>query len=136
MTAVTAPRTFDDWWDDWWDAYAYAQWKERRLPTREEWYISGSSAEDLTKVKGGASYVPVNESQKFSNGIYGLADNVSEWTRKRSLDPADPTKPPRYVICGASYLKNKYGALYREWVDDRNLRRKDLGFRTLSYSEK
>jgi hypothetical protein len=54
--------------------------------------------------------------------------------RKKTLNPADPSLPPRYVICGASHLRPKYGARAREWVDDRSLRRPDLGFRTLSNS--
>jgi len=74
----------------------------------------------------------VDQTEKTVHGVYGLAGNVSEWTRKRSLNPADPSQPARYVICGASYLKPQYGARAREWLNDRGLRRPDLGFRTLS----
>ncbi|NWK56856.1 SUMF1/EgtB/PvdO family nonheme iron enzyme [Verrucomicrobiaceae bacterium N1E253] len=118
---------------DWWDAYAYSEWRGRRLPTREEWYVSGSAGGDMGKLQG-TGWLPVDETECNELGICGLAGNVSEWTRKRSLNPADPSQPARYVICGASYLKPKFGARAREWVDDRSLRRSDLGFRTLSQS--
>jgi len=114
---------------DWWDAYAYAEWKGHRLPSLEDWYVAGSSGADLAKLKG-AGWCPVDQAERTESGIYGLAGNVSEWTGKRTLNAADPSMPARYVICGASYLKPKYGARAREWVDDRGLRRKDLGFRT------
>ncbi|MFK7910964.1 MAG: SUMF1/EgtB/PvdO family nonheme iron enzyme [Akkermansiaceae bacterium] len=118
---------------DWWDAYAYAEWKGRRLPTREEWYAACSSSDEPGKIEP-SGWSPVDESDKTKNNIYGLAGNVSEWMRKRSLNPADPTQPERYMICGASYLKPSYGVRAREWVDDRSLRRSDLGFRTLGTS--
>ena len=116
---------------DWWDAYAYAEWKGHRLPTREEWYAACTSSDNPEELIP-SGWMPVDMADKTKNDIYGLAGNVSEWTRKRSLNPADPSQPERYVICGASYLKPKYGARAREWVDSRNLRRPDLGFRTLS----
>lgn len=118
---------------DWWDAYAYAEWKGRRLPTREEWYAACSAGSDPSKLTG-TSWLPVDQTEKTTHGVHGMAGNVSEWMRKRSLDSADPSKPARYIICGSSYLRPKYGARYREWVDDRNLRRPDLGFRTFSSS--
>lgn len=115
---------------DWWDAFAYAEWKGRRLPTREEWYAACSSSDNPGELEPGG-WSAVDGADRTKHGIYGLAGNVSEWTRKRSLNPADPTQPARYVICGASYLKPRFGARAREWVDDRSLRRPDLGFRTL-----
>lgn len=118
---------------DWWDAYAYAEWMGRRLPTREEWYVSGSADTDLSQLEG-TGWMPVDQTESTPLGVHGLAGNVSEWTRKKSFNPADPSKPARYVICGASHLKPQYGARAREWVDDRNVRRPDLGFRTLSAS--
>lgn len=118
---------------DWWDAFAYAEWMERRLPSQEEWYVSGSAGSDMRELKG-TSWLPVDQTEETSLGVYGLAGNVSEWTRKRSFNPAEPSQPARYVICGASYLKPKYGARAREWLDDRNIRRHDLGFRTSSSS--
>ena len=118
---------------DWWDAYAYAEWKGRRLPTREQWYAACSSSDNPEKIKP-SGWMPVDQADRTQNSIYGLAGNVSEWTRKRALDPADPTQPARYVICGASFIKPRYGARAREWIDDRNLRRPDLGFRTISSS--
>lgn len=120
---------------DWWDAFAYAEWKDRSLPSREQWYISGSFSDDLSQLEG-AGWLPVDQAEKTSRGIYGLAGNVSEWTGEKSFNSAAPSQPARYIICGASYLKPKYGARAREWVDDRSLRRKDLGFRTLkSFSQ-
>lgn len=118
---------------DWWDAYAYAEWKGRRLPTREDWFVAGSCDSDMGKLKG-TGWMAVDQTEATPLGVHGLAGNVSEWTRKKSLNPADPTQPARYVICGASYLKPKYGARAREWVDDRSLRRPDLGFRTFTAS--
>lgn len=115
---------------DWWDAYAYAEWMGRRLPTREEWYAACTSSDDPEELKP-SGWLPVDRAEKTKKGIYGLAGNVSEWTRKRSLNSADPSQPARYVICGASYLKPHYGVRAIEWVDDRSLRRSDLGFRTL-----
>ena len=118
---------------DWWDAYAYAEWKSRRLPTREEWYAACSAGSDPSTLQG-TGWKPVDQTEQTTHGIFGLAGNVSEWMRKKTLNPADPSLPPRYVICGASHLRPKYGARAREWVDDRSLRRPDLGFRTLSNS--
>ena len=118
---------------DWWDAYAYSEWKGRRLPTREEWYAACSAGCDPSKLVG-TGWSPVDQTEKTSHGIYGMAGNVSEWMRKRSLDPSDPSMPARYIISGASYLRPKHGARAREWVKSRNLRRADLGFRTFSSS--
>jgi len=118
---------------DWWDAYAYAEWKGRRLPTRDEWYAACSAGGDPGKLVG-TGWSPVDQTEKTSHGIHGMAGNVSEWMRKRSLDPADPSMPARFIISGASYLRPKHGARAREWVESRNLRRIDLGFRTFSSS--
>ncbi|BDS07710.1 hypothetical protein NT6N_27500 [Oceaniferula spumae] len=118
---------------DWWDAYAYAEWKGRRLPTREEWYASCSAGANPAELSG-TGWMPVDQTEKTAQGVYGMAGNVSEWTRKPGYDPTDPSQPRRYIVCGASYLKPKFGARAREWVDDRNLRRADLGFRTCSVS--
>lgn len=116
---------------DWWDAYAYAEWKGRRLPTREEWYASCSAGSDPAQLAG-TGWMPVDQTEATSLGLYGMAGNVSEWTRKPSFNTADPSQPARYIICGASYLKPKYWARAREWVDGRSVRRPDLGFRTCS----
>lgn len=118
---------------DWWDAYAYAEWKGRQLPTREQWYVACSAGDDPSKLTG-TGWSPVDQAEKTSLGIHGMAGNVSEWSRKPSHNPADPSQPERYVVCGASHLRPKYGARAREWVEDRNLRRADLGFRTFSNS--
>ena len=118
---------------DWWDAHAYAVWSGRQLPTHEEWYAacsSGSNPEELA----GTGWKPVDQTEKTSLGLYGMAGNVSEWMREKTLNPADPSLPPRYLISGASYMRPKFGAQAREWVDTRSLRRPDLGFRTYSIS--
>jgi formylglycine-generating enzyme required for sulfatase activity len=83
------------------DARAYAKWlkektgKDYRLPTEEEWKLG--LGQDLTALNdkemcergnlwgcnwGGpfARTVPVRESGKNQNGLYGMIGNVAEWT--------------------------------------------------------
>ena len=69
-----------------------------------------------------------------SNGIYGLAGNVAEWSSTVSKDPGFPTKPKMPVLLGGSHLKSHSSATTREWLngDSRSTRRPDLGFRTIS----
>ena len=116
---------------DWWDAYAYAEWKGRRLPTHEEWYLACSSGSDPEKLVG-TGWAPVDQAAKTAQGLHGMAGNVSEWMREKTLNPADPSQPSRYMITGASYMRPKFGARAREWVENRSVRRPDLGFRTCS----
>jgi len=116
---------------DWWDAHAYAEWKSRQLPTYEEWYVACSSGSDPEKLAG-TGWKPVDQAEATALGLQGMAGNVSEWVREKTLDPADPSQPPRFVISGASYMRPKFGARAREWVKNRSLRRPDLGFRTYS----
>ena len=118
---------------DWWDAYAYAEWKGRSLPRYLDWYAACSSSCDPSKLKG-TGYVAVDQAEQTTIGLHGMAGNVSEWMREQVLDPADPSAPPRFMVGGASYMRPKYGARAREWVDDRNLRRPDIGFRTCNNS--
>jgi len=118
---------------DWWDAYAYAEWKGRSLPSYDDWYAACSASSDPSKLKA-SGYLAVDKTEQTTIGLYGMAGNVSEWMREQALDPADPSAPPRYMITGASYLRPKYGARAREWVDSRSLRRPDIGFRTCNNS--
>ena len=67
---------------DWWDAYAYAEWRSRRLPTHEEWYVACSSGCDPEHFAG-TGWRPVDQTEKTAGGIYGMAGNVSEWIRER-----------------------------------------------------
>ena len=118
---------------DWWDAYAYAEWKGRSLPSYDDWYAACSATSDPSKLRG-SGYLAVDKTEQTTIGLYGMAGNVSEWMREETLDPADPSAPPRYMVAGASYLRPKYGARAREWVDTRSLRRPDIGFRTCNNS--
>lgn len=119
---------------DWWDAAAYAAWKKGRLPTQEEWF--GALTTDL---KTPASIEPshwgpvsVSTSDRTPVGLLGMAGSVSEWTANQAPNPANPLGGKRWVINGGSYLKPGSNALSREWIDDRSLRRPDLGFRIVS----
>ena len=118
---------------DWWDAYAYAEWKGRSLPSYLDWYAACSSSSDPSKLQG-TGYLAVDQAEQTTIGLYGMAGNVSEWMRAETLDPADPSAPPRFMVGGASYMRPKYGARAREWVDSRDLRRPDIGFRTCNNS--
>ncbi len=128
---------------DWWDAFAYCNYKRRRLPTQEEWHATllhslGEGA--LTPSQWGP--VDQKSGDTTGNDIHGLAGNVAEWSSKMSKDPAFPTKPKMPLILGGSYLKKRSAATSREWLnlskleleDARSLYRADLGFRTVSTS--
>ncbi len=131
---------------DWWDAYTYAAMNRRRLPTQSEWYAAivskGDKPSDLVPSPWGE--VDQNSHDITKNGIYGLAGNVSEWTLKMTRPTHDPTATQKLpVICGASFRAQSGGATKREWVekqrynlnDPRDLRRRDLGFRTVGQQQ-
>jgi Sulfatase-modifying factor enzyme 1 len=116
---------------DWWDAYAYANWKNAELPTQEQWLgalMSGASDPSEIKI---SELLPVNEDSpdRTENGLIGMSGSVSEWTSEPRAAPDNPLGKELWVITGGSYLNPNQGALSREWVADRMLRRPDLGFR-------
>lgn len=116
---------------DWWDASAYAEWKQGRLPTQEEWFAAlRKSVEKPSELPIGL-WQPVTAPTKdrTPNGLIGMAGSVSEWIRRPAPNPMNPLGESLRVIIGGSYLKPGQGALSREWTPDRSLRRPDLGFR-------
>ena len=116
---------------DWWDATAFAEWKQARLPTQEEWYAALRQGLEVPSALKCGNWQPVNlETQdKTPRGLLGMAGSVSEWTRRPAMNPNNPLGQRLWVIIGGSYLKPASGALSREWTDDRSMRRPDLGFR-------
>ncbi len=123
---------------DWWDAYAYAKWKKAYLPTQEHWLgalMTGAKVPSQIPV---SDLQPVNEEteDRTSNGLLGMAGSVSEWTGEPRPSPSNPLGEPLWVIIGGSYLNPGKGALSREWIPDRMIRRTDLGFRICKDSGK
>ena len=118
---------------DWWDCMAYAEWKNARLPTQDEWRAAlGDSGDAAAKIPA-SGWAPVNPQtkDKSRHGVLSLAGSVSEWAREPAVNPANPLGARKWVVMGGSYLKKGSNALTVEWVDDRSLRRKDLGFRVI-----
>lgn len=119
---------------DWWDAMAYCSWKKGELPTQEEWFAAlRHKQDDPTTIKP-SKWIAVTPDtpDRTSNGLLGMAGSVAEWTRTAATNPANPLGEKQWVIIGGSYLRPINGANTREWVDDRALRRTDLGFRLLT----
>lgn len=116
---------------DWWDAAAYARWKQGRLPTQEEWVAAlhhgGTVVADLAA--GPWQAVTAETTDLTPAGMIGMAGSVAEWTRLPAANPANPLGPKLWVIIGGSQFRPASGALTREFIDDRSLRRADLGFR-------
>ncbi len=116
---------------DWWDAFAYAKWKKAYLPTQEHWLgalMAGAKAPSQIPV---SDLEPVNEDtqDRTTNGLLGMAGSVSEWTAEPRPSPSNPLGEPLWVIIGGSYLNHDKGALSRNSISDRMIRRPDLGFR-------
>lgn len=116
---------------DWWDAAAYAEWKQARLPTQEEWFAALRQGVDEPAKLAPGPWLPVTETtpDRTRTGLLGMAGSVAEWTRRPAVPPDNPASRPQWVIIGGSFLKQTNGALTREWVNERGLRRPDLGFR-------
>lgn len=118
---------------DWWDAAAYAEWKHARLPSQEEWFAALKAGSSDPSTLKPSSWVPLSQAgpDRTANGLLGMAGSVCEWTSSQGANPANPLGERKWVIIGGSYLKPGSNALTREWVDDRSLRRADLGFRVV-----
>lgn len=114
---------------DWWDAHAYCEWKRARLPTQEEWYAAMRMKTHDPRSLIPAAWGDVVSQDKNGAGFFGMAGGVSEWTRKPASDPSNPLGARLWVLIGASFAKPTNGAQAREWINHRDLRRDDLGFR-------
>ncbi|MEX1116925.1 MAG: SUMF1/EgtB/PvdO family nonheme iron enzyme [Akkermansiaceae bacterium] len=116
---------------DWWDAAAYAEWKQARLPSQEEWFAAMKKdvATPAAIVAGDWLPVTAETGDRTPAGLIGMAGSVCEWTRRPATNPANPQGERLWVIIGGSYLKLGSNALSREWTAERDLRRPDLGFR-------
>jgi formylglycine-generating enzyme required for sulfatase activity len=116
---------------DWWDAMAFAEWKQARLPTQEEWFAALRKSVEKPSTLAPGNWQPVTDKtpDRTPSGLIGMAGSVAEWTRRPAPNPSNPLGESLRVIIGGSYLKPANGALSREWTPDRSLRRPDLGFR-------
>ncbi len=118
---------------DWWDATAYASWKKGRLPSEHEWFASLGMERDQIGQITAAGWGSINPetTDRSAKGVLNMAGSVSEWTRLQTADPVNPLGAKKWLILGGSYKQAKSHALSREWLDERGLRRDDLGFRVV-----
>lgn len=117
---------------DWWDAYAYAKWKNRRLPTKDEW----QEIAKLVKTGGkGDPYGPVSEysNDMGADNLCGFASGVSEWTDTVEKNPNQPMEPPQHVICGGDYTAPSLQQI--KYEPGPNFKSDKTGFRTVSVQE-
>lgn len=114
---------------DWWDAWAYCQWEGSRLPAMDEWAAAAHYEGAPEKISdwGPADLSP---DDLTGVGLVGMAGNVREWTCDLELNPAFQLSPKKPVAAGGSFKTPGQGVASREWLEDRNVRRPDLGFRT------
>ena len=121
---------------DWWDATAYADWKKARLPNHDEWLaaLHAQVAKPMAIPPAPWQPVTMETADRTPGGLCDMAGSVCEWTASTGVDPANPLGGRKWLIAGGSFLKPGSHALTREWADDRNLRRPDLGFRVVAGS--
>ena len=122
---------------DWWDAMAYAEWKQGSLPTYHQWLAAlGMEPEKGAQIHGAAwGPVDLKSNDRSGCGALNMAGSVCEWLSEPTASPANPLGDKRWVLMGGSYLQQGSHALSREWIDDRMMRRKDLGFRVVFASK-
>lgn len=116
---------------DWWDAYAYAEWKGRRLPSSDEWVAVASKIINTQQIYDRWTSVGKNEQDKSYLGLVDIAGGVREWLSDVAINPAYPYDEPKPVAAGASFNLPYDGIYARHFMNDRNAAFLDLGFRTV-----
>lgn len=118
---------------DWWDAMAYCSWKKGRLPTEAEWHAAlGMDSEQVSRIPAASwGRVDPDTGDRSARGVLNMAGSVSEWTLLQTADPVNPLGAKKWLILGGSFKQQGGHALSREWIDDRSLRRDDIGFRVV-----
>lgn len=116
---------------DWWDAAAYAEWKHGSLPSYSQWLSAlGMEPEKVSQIHC-AKWGPIDPKSvdRSGCGVLNLAGSVSEWLLEPTASPSNPLGEKKWVLMGGSYVQQGSHAMSQEWVDNRMLRRKDVGFR-------
>ncbi len=118
---------------DWWDCYAYASYRRGSLPTQEQWWIALIFDGEELENPPVSDWLPVTmlTEDVTTNGLRGMAGNVSEWTRAARTNPGNPLGEKFWVTAGGSYLEPKIGVQTRAYENGRGVRRADLGFRII-----